>query len=38
MKKVSTGGEKGTRNCRDEKLTVGAKLSNRLSWYCMLDK
>jgi transposase len=38
MKKVSTVAAKGTRNFRDQKLTIGLDLGDRSSWYCVLDE
>jgi hypothetical protein len=38
MKKISTAGAKGTRNCRDQKRTIGLDLGDRSSWYCVLDE
>jgi hypothetical protein len=38
MKKVSTAAGKATKNFRDHKLTIGLDLSDRSSWYCVLDE
>jgi transposase len=38
MKKVSTAAAKATRNCSEQKLTIGFDLGDRWSWYCVLDE
>jgi Ethanolamine utilization protein EutJ (predicted chaperonin) len=38
MKKVSTVAAKQSRNCSEQKLTIGLDLGDRSSWYCVLDK
>ena len=38
MKKISTVGEKQSKNFRDQKLTIGLDLGDRSSWYCVLNE
>jgi transposase len=38
MKKVSTAVAKQSRNCSQQKLTIGLDLGDRSSWYCVLDE
>ena len=38
MKKISTAVAKQSRNCSQQKLTIGLDLGDRSSWYCMLDE
>jgi transposase len=38
MKKVSTVAGKRSRNCSEQKLTIGFDLGDRSSWYCVLDE
>jgi transposase len=38
MKKVSTTTAKQTRNCRNQKLTIGLDFGDGSSWYCVLDE
>src|SRR5882724_7160316 len=38
MKKVRTVAAKQSRNCSEQKLTIGLDLGDRSSWYCMLDE
>src|SRR5882724_5887663 len=38
MKKVRTVAAKQSRNCSQQKLTIGLDLGDRSSWYCVLDE
>ena len=38
MKKISTVAVKQSRNCSEQKLTIGFDLGDRSSWYCVLDE
>jgi len=38
MKKISTAGAEQTKNCQEQKLTIGLDLGDRSSWYCVLDE
>jgi len=38
MKKVSTAAAKPSRNCSEQKLTIGLDLGDRSSYYCVLDE
>ena len=38
MKKVSTAAAKQSKNCSQQKLTIGLDLGDRNSWYCVVDE
>src|ERR1019366_3486307 len=38
MKKISTVAVKQSRNCSEQKLTIGFDLGDGSSWYCVLDE
>ena len=38
MKKVSTAALKQSKNCSQQKLTIGLDLGDRNSWYCVVDE
>jgi len=38
MKKISTAAAKQSKNCSQQKLTIGLDLGDRNSWYCVVDE
>jgi transposase len=38
MKKISTAGVKQSKNCSEQKLTIGLDLGDRSNWYRVLDE
>ena len=38
MEKISSAAAEATRKFQNQKLTIGLDLSDRASWYCVLDE